>query len=854
MTIRFSAVALGGFALGSAVFGQTCGVNAGVGEWPSVNCTSNYRQVNISGATLFRAFFQNPASTNDWIDVDGNGCSQFGLAGCSPLLVQQLANAGTSSVPPDPNSTWWAVQYRGVGSVNGFTEFVNYQVCGNLPEAPPTEPTSNMNRIAFGSAGTGYTGDNDGDGINNSSGTLVGPCTIDIAVLDVPSAWATAKGSTLNARWDRTPLEDGYGRNPALGFALSGCTNPGPADNTLRALTATCPNPPGNSAADIAAKIVDSPVVFAPIVPIANRGVGMDYVTYTELQYLAIGARMPNGENLAAGGRDVGSGTRNGWANSIGVDPSWANNDNEGAESGSATVANLGPCHRLTNMGSNSHTENGIQNRRIGIAYDGLAGTGGAADDARLSLYEILGVIKDIEGATMVVRPTVSAILDNGDVNTGYQIGGYETFVTVGNPFQLDSNAADAMTNCNARDYIRNIVSSVAAFSANPGQPDQNLSPGQYLANSFFPLHGTDFAQSVLDGTQFAPDGSLNQGLQDYIRANSNLGVSALPKDGIVTPAFHYGIAGKVPNRTLGVYRYTLPGGAITTASAGDNLSRRNLIQGDLNYDDKRDINDAAKLMAAMLVTLTDPNGAAAYAEAGAPLTPPAGSSYNGSQASDVIILDVLADFDGNGVYDPSDLRYWADGLALVADPNSGRGYRLDRKAGFEAVDNNWTTGTAGHPAGNFFNTVITKCNGAAAAYSAGAARFDVTGSASGPFKGASPKGANGVVDINDYNYIKANFGDWHNKDDAARIDLSCDMNGDLKVDVNDLNELITQAWQVPVGDLNCDGCVDLGDLSTMLANYGASGLSYFQGDVSGDGIVDLSDVALILARYGDGC
>lgn len=855
MTIRFhGAAVLGGLTLSAVAAGQ-CAPNAGAGQWGNVTCSTNYRQVNISGATLFRAFFQNASSTNDWIDVDGNGCKGFGEAGCSPLLVQQLALAGTASVPPDPNSTWWAVQYRGVGSVNGFTEFVNYQVCGDLPEVPPTEPTSNLNRIAFGAAGTGYTGDNDGDGVNNNSGTLVAPCSIDIAVLDVPSLWAIAKGSTGNARWNRTPLEDGYGKNPAPGFVLAGCTNPGPANNMLRSLTATCSNPPGNSPLDISLKIVDSPVVFAPIVPIANRGVGYDYVTYSELQFLAIGGRMPNGENLASGGRDVGSGTRNGWANSIGVDPSWANNDNEGSESSASSAANLGPCHRITNMGSNSHTENGIQNRRIGIAYDGLAGTGGAADDSNLGLYEILGVIKDIDGATQVVRPTVSAILDNSDPTTGYQIGGYETFVTVGNPFQLDPNAADAMKNCNARDYIRNIVTSVQAFSANPGQPDANLSPGQYLANAFFPLHCTDFEQDISDGTNFFPDGSLNQTLQDYVRANSNLGVAALPKDGIVTPGYHYNVSGKVPNRTLGAYRYTTAGGGILTINAGQDLGRRNRIQGDFNYDDKRDINDAAKLMAAIYTTLTDPNGAAAYTEPGAPLTPPTGSSYNGGQASDVIIVDVLGDFDGNGAFDASDIRYWADGLALVADVSGDRGYRLDRKQGFTAVDNNWAVGTTGHPAGNFFNaTVKNPCTGATIAYTAGTARFDVAGSTTGAFKGASPKGADGLVDATDFNYILANFGDWANKDDAARIDLSCDMNGDLKVDANDMYELINHGWGLPTGDLDCNGCVDLSDLTVILGNYGLTGATYWQGDLTFDGTVNLSDVALALSLYGSGC
>lgn len=56
------------------------------------------------------------------------------------------------------------------------------------------------------------------------------------------------------------------------------------------------------------------------------------------------------------------------------------------------------------------------------------------------------------------------------------------------------------------------------------------------------------------------------------------------------------------------------------------------------------------------------------------------------------------------------------------------------------------------------------------------------------------------------------------------------------------------------VGDLNGDGQVGLGDLATLLANYGASGATAAQGDLDGDGDVDLSDLAALLARYGGVC
>lgn len=55
--------------------------------------------------------------------------------------------------------------------------------------------------------------------------------------------------------------------------------------------------------------------------------------------------------------------------------------------------------------------------------------------------------------------------------------------------------------------------------------------------------------------------------------------------------------------------------------------------------------------------------------------------------------------------------------------------------------------------------------------------------------------------------------------------------------------------------DLNGDGVVDLSDLATLLANFGAAGgATHADGDVDGDGDVDLADLAALLARFGEVC
>ncbi len=55
-------------------------------------------------------------------------------------------------------------------------------------------------------------------------------------------------------------------------------------------------------------------------------------------------------------------------------------------------------------------------------------------------------------------------------------------------------------------------------------------------------------------------------------------------------------------------------------------------------------------------------------------------------------------------------------------------------------------------------------------------------------------------------------------------------------------------------GDTDGSGTVDLNDLATVLANFGASGATLAQGDLDGDGNVGLSDLAIVLASFGVSC
>ena len=51
-------------------------------------------------------------------------------------------------------------------------------------------------------------------------------------------------------------------------------------------------------------------------------------------------------------------------------------------------------------------------------------------------------------------------------------------------------------------------------------------------------------------------------------------------------------------------------------------------------------------------------------------------------------------------------------------------------------------------------------------------------------------------------------------------------------------------------GDANGDGRVDINDLTTVLANYGQTGMTWTQGEFTGDGTVDINDLTIVLANY----
>lgn len=777
--------------------------------------------VNISGATLQRNFFIAPASTNDFCDVDHDGAP----------TPDQLGPAGTGLTVP---GQFWQVQYRGTGSGNGLAELVawgtTYAIGADgvdISSGAAAEGAWHNRTQYWGPGVTGpFNGLNPGGAPNRSlkdgsyrvtlsNDDNIAGIQIDIAPLDVTLEWFVVVPGTPGQKL--TPTTPGYGMNPRIAVNKDG--TPTAQGNMLESLGGLNQNygAPDNLTA------YSTRIAVAPVAALTNYGTGRQQITYTELKWLNSTGRLPSGENLMMITRDSGSGTRNAWCNSLCMDPSWGVGENVGGFAGSSSMDVLGPNWQPSNKGGSSRMDATVINHRLAIGYTGAergAGSGGFLTTHKI---EVLAVKNDLAGGTVFARPTANNVLDN-DVN-GYNIWGPSSWVTIGDPLASgpadcgDSNGNPTMRNGHAAAFVNNTTKAVAAFKALPGGDDTVFSPGEYLASQYILTNAVDFTRDFTSPCTLIPNPNLNQALQDFTRTNS---VLASP----IYAAFDNTGAGLVPTRTTGpTYSDNVVGGASYRDQAGANvaygssLSLRNKIAGDFNNDGLRNWND----IPAMVAAWRDRNGGPAW------------------QPGTNAIIEVLGDFNGDGNFgrkfntmtsmfepDTSDVRYFADGLAL--DPVSGK---LNRLEGFTRVDAAF--------GGNFFGTVLAT----GVAYQNGDSAADVAGPNGLVARGFAPIGADKRVDAYDIDYICANFGDWSDQSDSVVIDLSCDVNGDCVVDAADVTYVVRTILRTRFGDVNLDGMVTAADRMIVQANLGTNG-GWAQGDMNCDGVINAADLAIV--------
>jgi hypothetical protein len=492
-------------------------------------------------------------------------------------------------------------------------------------------------------------------------------------------------------------------------------------------------------------------------------------------------------------------------------------------------------------------------------------------------------VIFDDVGGTVPVTPTIASALINCSPNSGFRLGGAATFVTRGSIDQDDSKAPDYMANQIARLYVQNIYEAVAAYDGTPAPPAEQQSPADYLVTNFTLLQGQSCTTTLADPIVQLPNPDLNPAIQSVSIATTT---TITPPFGIVTPANF------VPRRrtagspyadetqlglslTVGAavqYGYKSSSGAVTqfglvpgtgTTMVDKKLSARNRVSGDFNRDGLRNVDDIAAMMKAVSNPIDFEQDVVPAGGWGGSL---------GDMPEDVVIAHVIGDFDGTGNFDAADVRYFADGLALVPQSLAGgTGLVLDRQAGFTAVDEEWAKLPGGD--NNYFNTEIHDAKGSpTGTYNAGDSRADIAGNT--PWAGAQPIGNDGVVDCDDVLYVAANLGNFQSLGEAAmvagskRLDLSADMNGNLVINCEDVAAILAimgetdlsacgviASCQFDPADLNHDGSVNGFDLGILLGQWTGSA-SYSpcpplaSADLNGDCKINGFDLGILLAAW----
>jgi len=823
--------------------------------------------INGSGATLLEALFNAPAATNDFIDVNNNA---------NPG-VEQLAPTGATPGSGD----FWAATYRVVGSGNGFAELRDWGI-GTFATAMDGDPangtlncsfsdSSIFNRTEFCIAGIGQPSANtlnpgatpyraDSNFILSSSTTAPEGIQIDFAALDVPVSWASVVDGS--GRFNNVPGDVGYGNNMRLAVNKDGTG--ASQDNRLESLMGLNGNINTNTANPNANTVFDTPITLTPVAAITNFGVGLEEIRMSDLRHLNATGRRDNGENLMCVTRDSGSGTRNAFMNGICLDPSWGVGENIGDRTVSSSNDLLGPNFQPSNKGGSSRMEATVRNHRLATGHTG-AERGESSGWLINEELELFGVISDIKEdpnnpgvfGTQPARPTLENILD-GNIN-GYNIVGAGGIATVGDPRALpasgsfpgiagtfnyagDDNGNPETRNRMAGAYVNNITRSIENFVAVPLDPANLGSPGEFLASQFLLVASSEVTPTTNPPAgapciPLIPNPAFNPGLNQQLANGTIFNVLSIPE----YASFNQNSAGPVPTRTGGVtYSDGVANGANyideagRTVFYGDMLTMRNKIAGDFNNDGARSPDDVADMLAA-------------YAERNG------GANWNspGPNADDTVI-EILGDFTGDGNFDASDIRYWADGLHLVND-------LLDRVAGFTAVDDAF--------GGNFFGTMLAT----GASYENGDSRGDISNPLGNHTRGFVPgygaggfdgdpmtddwSGADGVVDDHDIDRVYAQFkqnavvtdgeATWMDTLEAVSFDLSADINGDLVVDQADVVELVTGILETSLGDVNLDGVCDGTDLMIAQGNLGNAG-GWADGDVDGDGTVTNADLGII--------
>jgi hypothetical protein len=663
----------------------------------------------------------------------------------------------------------------------------------------------------------------------------------------VPTSYAVTKpGGAPGPELD--PFDLGYGLNPTLSNNKSTGAADG-ATQLLAQLTGTRNiNEPDNvNFVPNTDTIYDTAISFSPIATMTSLGVGKSQITTTELRHLTVTGRLPSGQNLVMITRDAGSGTRNGFQNSIGIDPSWGSGDNVGPTNTGGTSGaspNLaGPNYIPTNKAGSSDVERTLRNTRLGVCYSGAerAVTSSTVTSGQMEILAVKNDHKAGNIGTEYSRPSFIEVADNSA--DGYRLGGFSVLASLGDPKAepiADGGLANGevqMSNPAAAAYLNNIRASIENFVSVPASPDNELMPAEAIVQLLLLPDVLNNVAELADPDAWVPS-TRNVPLFNASQSISTLTNAVYNAFGTVT------LNGQSPSRTAGI-NYTdnnTAGGSFFVLQDGTalnynvlltGLNQRNRIAGDANGDGLRDIADIPQLIAAFQSTAP---------AIGVPGTWAAPNGIFGAGAGAKASREILFDFNCDGNFTALDVRYFLDGLATEVTGSNNFEGPLNRAQAF--IDADTAAGV------NLFGTTLA--NGT---YSIGDSRADVAGTllGNGTAPGWAPIGADGTVDDHDIDYVYANFGVWADINDAAFMDLTADIDGNLIVDQADICAIL-EILETTIGDVNLDGTADAADLAIATANLTLVGVGFAGGDVDGDGTVTQADLDLISGVSIDPC
>jgi len=684
----------------------------------------NYNQIGASGVTAGAAFNATTGANA------GNGLTLGNFYGTG---VGQSATPGETSLwtPGGASNPTPTFNQAGVNQ-NGGQNAVQFALSDEVPQQAFKNDYGNQTN-SYTPVSTGVPQSDVGSANSsfnsnpNDLGYGAGNSALPLASLGTPGSRQTYQSPSLinasaTAQNPRAPQGTDFGVGPWNNAAKGGLGN---INNTLVAITAT------------------------PLV--SNPGTGLTQIDRSDADWLDTESRLQNGASFNMTTRDTGSGTRNDFANNVGVDPSFASGHNDNGNGNLPNGVNnavfdqesIGPAQRFSNKtAGGAQLRPTVQNNRMAVGTLSINDAGGNDTQGVANPVRVLNYSDSANGTSPYVSPNFATI-SNGTFALYQQeevftikdmssVAAYNnSFVQTGaNGAQLihgtiqgDDSSGDVVA------ILNNTATSVATATtaSSPANPADGLLSQGYIIPQLMQVFKNQDGQGLNNSAAGAVDtgsiqsqsnlpgngGSFDQTLYNLYSAPGGYGPSALPD--LTTQEPTTGTGSTYGGKGSTFAKNFFNGGAI-------NITNNNYLFGNFNQNGVRDYNAAVKSALSAdraLITADQAVGASVpgseFTSAGDNNGIAGGTNgiLNGTAVSYTDALGVahttltkgdlivMGDYTGDGHFDGADLVAMANGAALSdntgTDRLSAKNYQtgvLDKNAAMDYL--NTSVGTTG--------------------------------------------------------------------------------------------------------------------------------------------------------------